>query len=161
MKKGTGDSAPLFHHMGGSFHYYFNCEYAKKPVRYPERLIDTLLDLFENQKIGCAPGQGSNDCDKFGQYIGFLEVDWLYSLNRTMRQTAGYRRADCLAALRKFSKTLVDFLTALDYQTHDTFNDLHMLFGTTCALAELQTALPGEIETKKPLRLVLDRRPFI
>ena len=39
--------------------------------------------------------------------------------------------------------------------------DLHMLFGSVCALAELQSALPGMIITEKPLRLVLDRRPFI
>jgi hypothetical protein len=36
-----------------------------------------------------------------------------------------------------------------------------MLFGAVCALAELQTALPGYIESKKAMRLVLDRRPFI
>ena len=28
-------------------------------------------------------------------------------------------------------------------------------------LAEIQSALPGEIKTDKPLKLVLDRRPFI
>lgn len=41
------------------------------------------------------------------------------------------------------------------------FFGLHMLFGSVCALAELQTALPGKIITEKPLRLVLDRRPFV
>ena len=33
--------------------------------------------------------------------------------------------------------------------------DLHMLFGASCALAELAQALPGEIETTVPLRLSL------
>ena len=42
-----------------------------------------------------------------------------------------------------------------------TFNDLHCLFGSTCCLAELQSALPGKLISSKPLRLVLDRRPFI
>ena len=46
-------------------------------------------------------------------------------------------------------------------EVHDGFNDLHMLFGSVCALAELQLALPGIIVTEKPLKLVLDRRPFI
>ena len=41
------------------------------------------------------------------------------------------------------------------------FGDRHMLFGTVCALAELQQALPGELESTVPLKLVLDRRPFI
>ena len=159
IKNGTGDSAPLFHHMGGSFHYFFNHEYAKKPTRYPERMIDSLLDMYENQQIG--DKIGAYDNDKFGQYIGFLEVDWAYSLNRALRQTAGYRYDDCKKALRRFARDYIEWLYSIDHKTHDGFNDLHMLFGTSCALAELQTALPGEIETKKPLRLVLDRRPFI
>ena len=38
---------------------------------------------------------------------------------------------------------------------------MHRLFGSICALAELQAALPGELRSDKPLKLVLDRRPFI
>ena len=45
--------------------------------------------------------------------------------------------------------------------TDDGLNDLHALFGAVCCLAELQAALPGEITSEKPLKLVLDRRPFI
>ena len=52
-------------------------------------------------------------------------------------------------------------LMSLDETTHEGFNDLHMLFGTMCALAELQSAFPGRFLTDKPLKLVLDRRPFI
>jgi hypothetical protein len=52
-------------------------------------------------------------------------------------------------------------MMSIDYEKDDAFNDLHMLFGASCALAELQSALPGKIITEKPLRLVLDRRPFI
>ncbi len=40
-------------------------------------------------------------------------------------------------------------------------NDLHLLFSVTCCLAELQAALPDCLPSTKPLRLVLDRRPFI
>ena len=50
---------------------------------------------------------------------------------------------------------------SFDFETDDPINDLHMLFGTVCALAELQNALPGEIVSTRPMRLVLDRRPFI
>ncbi len=151
-------TAPLFHHMGSTFHYIFNHEYAHRPLRYPEKLIDTCIDLYENKMIG--DKTGGYDNDKFGQYIGFLEVDWAYCINRAMRQT-DYRFADCKGVLRKFMHEYTDFLGSVDVRTHDGFNDLHMLFGTTCALAELQQALPGEIEVKKPLKLVLDRRPFI
>ena len=64
-------------------------------------------------------------------------------------------------ALLDFADIYVDYLNSLDYEKDEGFNDLHMLFGACCALAELQTALPGKIITEKPLRLVLDRRPFI
>ena len=52
-------------------------------------------------------------------------------------------------------------MDTVDHTTDDRFNDLHMLFGAVCALAELQSALPGEVRTTVPLKLVLDRRPFI
>ena len=68
---------------------------------------------------------------------------------------------ECKEILRKFAKDFIEFLENIDETTDDEFNDLHMLFGATCALAELQAALPGEITSPKPLRLVLDRRPFI
>ena len=48
-----------------------------------------------------------------------------------------------------------------DENTSDEWNDLHMLFGAVCAVAELQIALPGELRSTYPLRQILDRRPFI
>ena len=150
--------APLYHHMGGAFHYLFNLEYARKPLRYPEKMIDTCLSLYENMEIG--DKTGGYDNEKFGKYIGFLEIDWIYCISRAGRQTV-HRFDDCKNALKKFSKEYIDWLYSIDINTHDGFNDLHMLFGTCCALAELQQTLRGEIETSKPLRLVLDRRPFI
>jgi hypothetical protein len=55
----------------------------------------------------------------------------------------------------------VDFLTQLDWDSDDGACDLHRVFGAACALAELQRAVPGLLRTPRPLRLVLDRRPFI
>ena len=52
-------------------------------------------------------------------------------------------------------------MSKIDYEKDENFNDLHLLFGAVCCLAELQMALPGKILSSKPLRLVLDRRPFI
>jgi hypothetical protein len=52
-------------------------------------------------------------------------------------------------------------LTGLDPESDTGLDDLHDLFGSVCAIAELQQALPGEIVTARPWRLVLDRRPFI
>ena len=140
----------LFAYMAGGFHYMFNHEYAKMPLRYPERVIDACIDMYKN---GGLPKH-------FGKGINFIEVDWVYCINRASRQTA-YRNDEVKALIYDFAVKYTDYLSSIDYKTHDGFNDLHMLFGSVCALAELQQALPGIIVTEKPLKLVLDRRPFI
>lgn len=144
-------SVPVWHHMAGSFHYLFNHEYAKQPLPFPEKMIDTMLWLLYKDETFR---------EVAAQRISFIDVDWIYCLSRAMRQT-GYRHDDGKQALETYADRLIDFLETIDPQTHDGFNDLHGLFGTVCALAELQQALPGKIKTERPLKLVLDRRPFI
>ena len=90
----------------------------------------------------------------------FINIDIIYSITRSMRQTP-HRFWECKAALEKYAEDYLAVLLAIDFEHDESFNDLHMLFGAVCALAELQTALPGKLLTTKPLRLVLDRRPFI
>ena len=65
------------------------------------------------------------------------------------------------AALLDFAKKYIPAMEALDPETNDRWNDLHMLFGMLCAVAELQLALPGQLRSAYPLKQVLDRRPFI
>lgn len=142
--------AEIYKHLAGSFHYLFNHEWAKMPLRFPEKMVDSCLDMFNN---GSMP-------EFFGRSIEFLEVDWVYCLTRSLRQ-CGHRYNECKAALKKFAKGYLDYLLSIDTMTDDSFNDLHMLFGALCCVAELQQALPGMIYSCRPLRLVLDRRPFI
>lgn len=139
----------IFPHLAGSFHYLFNHEYAHMPLRYPEKMIDTCLDIFYEKRW-----------DTLGRAVSFAEIDWVYCLTRSMRQTA-HRFVEGKEALRIFAEGYIDYLNSLDPDTDDGLNDLHTLFGSVCALAELQAALPGEITSEKPLKLVLDRRPFI
>lgn len=143
--------APIFYNLGSTFHYLFNHEYAKRPMRYPEKLIDTCIELYEkiNFKNELAPTN-----------IGFSIVDWIYCLTRASRQTP-YRYDDIRTILTGFAEKHIEYLQSVDIKTNDKFNDLHGLFGCVCGLAELQQALPGMIRSKKPLKLVLDRRPFI
>lgn len=142
--------APAYHIMAGTFHYLFNHEHAHRPLRYPEKFIDSMLSMYNNKEIASG----------FGKEVGFIDIDWVYCVNRATRQTA-YRFDECKKALAEFAETLITYLNNIDVKTHENFNDLHMLFGTTCCLAELQQALPGMIRSTKPLKLVLDRRPFI
>jgi len=139
----------IFPHLAGSFHYLFNHEYAHMPLHYPEKLIDTCLKILDQ-----------NLWVNLGQKVSFAEVDWVYCLTRAMRQTP-YRFSEGKEALRRFAARYISYLDSLDPMTDDGLNDLHTLFGSVCALAELQSALPGEIHSEKPLKLVLDRRPFI
>ena len=142
--------APIYCYMAGGFHYMFNHEYARMPLRYPDKVIDCCIKMYNEDAVSRS----------FCRSIGFIEIDWLFCINRASRQTA-HRRDEVKALIEDFAVRLITYLNSLDYDTHDGFNDLHALFGTVCALAELQTALPGMIITEKPMRLVLDRRPFI
>ena len=138
----------LVPHMAGTFHYLFNMEWARRPYRYPSRLIDTCLALLDEDRY------------PLGRRISFAEIDWIFCVNRSLRQS-GHRMTDCHRAIERLGRSLVDFVHSLDPRTDDALNDLHLLFGTLCALAELQQARPGLVRTDRPLKLVLDRRPFI
>lgn len=154
LRKGRINPVPangvvsIFPHLAGTFHYLFNLQYARRPLRYAERLIDTCLDLYAQHAY------------PLGRSIGFAEVDWVYILNRSVRQ-CGHRFGEVQAALLDFSNHYLPYLQSVDPETDPDFDDLHQLFGALCCIAELQSALPGHIRTLRPLRLVLDRRPFI
>jgi len=148
-KKGSIlNNSDLYRHMVAAFHYMFNHEYRHVPMKHPDKMIDSGLYLLENHP------------ERFGRQIAFEEMDWTYIMNRATRQT-DYRYQDAKKAIIKFADYYMPWLLSVDYESNDEFNDLHKLFGTLCFLAELQSAIPGLIYSQKPLRLVLDRRPFI
>ena len=152
-ENGEPAQAPLFEYMAGGFHYLFNHEAEHRPMRYPEKIVDSCLNLMSMGSNNPANGRLQTVCT-------FIDVDVVYCLTRAMRQTP-YRFYEGKAALEQYAETYLAMMNAIDYQNDDHFNDLHMLFGAVCCLAELQSALPGKIITEKPLKLVLDRRPFI
>ena len=151
-RKGMIDESkiPLFHHLYGWFHYMFNMQYAHRPLKYPDKLIDTCIRMYDDGLLG----------DNFTADIGFAQVDWVYALNRATRETP-YRFHEAKSRLKDFCDKYLDYLESLNFETHEGLNDLHCLFGMICCVTELQAALPGELYSSKPLRLVLDRRPFI
>ena len=140
----------LYTSMGGSFHYLFNHECFRRPIRYPDKMIDSCLDLFYNKKMG----------ENFGKQIGFVEADWVYCISRSLRQCP-HRFEECVETVTGFANDYLDFLMSLNPDTDLKLDDLHSLFGAVCCIAELQSFLPGAVYTDKPLKLVLDRRPFI
>ena len=149
-RRTVNGKASLYCYMAGGFHYLFNLEYAELPLRYPEKVIDSCIRLYTENGLP----------DYFMKRCNFIEMDWLYCLTRAGRQTA-HRYEERAALTERFAEAYCANLMRLDHEKDESFNDLHLLFGACCTLAELQSALPGKIITEKPLRLVLDRRPFI
>lgn len=147
---GRRGEAPLAHQLFGWFHYFFNHEFAHQPIPYPDKIIDSCIDMYKNDALSPV----------FGREIGFMEIDWIFAMNRASRQTP-HRFDEVRELLRDHAEKFIPWLDSLDPHTHDGMNDLHMLFGAVCAVAELQLALPGEIESTVPLKNVLDRRPFV
>lgn len=142
----------IFHHLAGWFHYMFNHVYAKRAFPYAEAMVDSCFDIYHNRQ---------NIHRALGSSIGFSDIDWVFLINRASAQS-GYRRAEVKELLREYAQGYLDWLeNDLGNARKTRFDDLHALFGTVCALAELQLALPGEIVTTVPLKNVLDRRPFI
>lgn len=151
-RKGDFESeghAPIWHYMAAGFHYMFNHESAHMPVRYPEKIIDSCIKMYHE---GGHPS--------FGKRSDFIEIDWVFCLTRASEQTS-YRFDEVREVLREFAEKYLEFWKNVDWEHEETVNDMHMLFGGACALAELQRVLRGELVSDRPLKLVLDRRPFI
>lgn len=139
----------IWHHMGATFHFLFNMEHAHIPFRYPEKIIDTCLDMYNNEPL-----------ENFGKEARFVEMDWVYCLSRSSQHTS-HRFDDVMKALEDFAEKYMLYWQNADYDTDKNINDMHELFGGVCALAELSRALRGKLYSEVPLKLVLDRRPFI
>lgn len=54
--------------MAGSFHYLFNHEYAHMPLRYPDKVIDSCIEIWDG-----------NNWNDFARYMGFIDIDWVFA----------------------------------------------------------------------------------
>jgi hypothetical protein len=89
-----------------------------------------------------------------------MELQWGFCVARALRH-GGDKFRTGRHALAKLLHDLYWFLRRLEPAASDEWNDLERLAGTVSCFAELQQASPGNLRTERPLRLVLDRRPFI
>lgn len=148
-KKNALEGAPLFHYLASTFHYVFNYEHAKRALPYPKELLDTCIKAYLD-----------GACMDFSKSVGWPDIDFTYLLARVQRR-AGTRFEETQEILKEIADGLITQLLAMDTKKSETLNDLNTLFAIVCALAVLQDALPGYIRTSKPLKLVLDKRPFL
>ena len=72
-------------------------QWAERPSRYPDRLIDVCLEML-------AEGQFP-----LGERIGFAEIDWFYCMNRVLRQT-DHRFEESRSAIEGLGRGLADFV---------------------------------------------------
>lgn len=148
-KRGALEGAEAFHYLASTFHYVFNYEYAKRALPYPKELLDTCIKAYR---------EGA--CMDFSKSVGWPDIDFTYLLARVQRR-AGSRYEETQEILKEIAEGLITQLLAMNPAESETLNDLNTLFAIVCALAVLQDALPGYIRTSKPLKLVLDKRPFL
>lgn len=144
------NGAPLFHHLASSFHYLFNLNYRKRPMRFPNQWIDTCLAMHEDGQIPLEAGA-----------LSFVELDVLYTLISAAEQTQ-HRSGELHSMIKAISNHLLSSITVLSDEADEAlFEDLHTLCGTVCAIALIQSVMPEQVNGDRMLQRILDRRPFI
>jgi len=134
--------------IGGTFHYAFLYEHFARPMPHAPARIDAILHLQQPDGLWHEPNPW------------WLTLDAVYLLTRGV-QRCGHRRDDVAAAVRR----AVDNRFAAVADPMAAFRGrlgVHRLTAAISLFAEAQQLLGDqEIVTDKPLRLVLDQRPFI
>ena len=140
-----------FDQLGGTFHYGFLYETFHKAMPYPEARIDAIIGLQQ--------------ADGYWHPTNhlWLTLDAIYMLTRTLRYTT-HRFEDVRNVVRRTVSVLANDVYSVDGRVR-SFNGAlptHSVMAAISILAEAQRFLGAEeILTERPLRLVLDRRPFI
>lgn len=144
-------NVPRWRYMGDWFHFLFCYHACHRAFPCARQNVDFCIDLYKENDFP----------ESFGRGQRFLDIDWAFSIYRSSVQE-GYRTDEVKELLRAFAKKMTDYLFESPISKEEPqWNDMHLMFGSICAIAELQTALPGELLSTRPLRQVLDRRPFI
>lgn len=142
---------PNWNYMGDWFHFLFCYNACRRAFPQAEKTVDFCIKLYKENDFP----------ESFGRGQRFLDIDWAFSIYRASVQT-GYKTEEVKDLLRDFTKKFTDYLFKSPISKDEPqWNDMHLMFGSICALSELQTALPGELLSTRPLRQVMDRRPFI
>lgn len=140
-----------FDQVGGTFHYAFLYETFHRRMPYPEKRIDAVLGLQQPDGYW----EAKNHL--------WLTLDAIYLLTRTLRYCS-HRRDDVVACVRRSMDALMrDAFSPEGRKTMYTGRlAVHSVTAAISTAAEAQTFLGADqVITDWPLRLVLDRRPFI
>jgi len=146
-KPATGDSDQI----GGTFHYSFLYNYFNRHMPYPEARIDTVLRLQQADGYWMATNHL------------WMTLDAIFLMTRTLRY-APHRFDDVREVVRGVMTRLMTevYSPAGRRATFTGRLTVHLVTAALSIAAEAQQFLGAqEVVTDWPLRLVLDRRPFI
>lgn len=137
--------------IGGTFHYAFLFSHFNRLMPYPEQRIDAILGLQQPD------GYWAPDNHLW------LTFDAMYLLTRASR-VCPHRRDEIVAVVRRLMQLLATDVFSPEGRARTFVGKLpvHSLTAALSAAAEAQIFLGHrEIITERPLRLIVDRRPFI
>ena len=137
--------------IGGTFHYSFLYEFFSLQMPYPRERIDTVIRLRR-------PDGYWSPTNRL-----WLTLDAIYLMTRTLRYCP-YRYEDVVSNVRNTMTILQRdvFSIAGRENIFSSSSGLHSLTAAISIAAEVQQFLGAEeVITEWPLKLVLDRRPFI
>jgi hypothetical protein len=140
-----------FDQVGGTFHYSFLYETFHRRMPFPEARIDAIIGLQ----------QPDGYWDKTNHL--WLTLDAIYMMTRTLRH-APHRFENVGTAVRRALTALMDdvYGDAGRVRSFGGQMPTHSVMAAVSFLAEAQIFLGSDqVITERPLRLVLDRRPFI
>ena len=137
--------------IGGTFHYSFLYQHFNRHMPYPVQRIDTVIRLQQ------ADGYWMKKNHLW------MTLDAIYLMTRTLRYNP-HRFDDVCAVVRRVMDVLMRDVFSVDGRKNTFTGNLavHSLTAAISIVAEAQQFLGAqEVVTERPLRLVLDRRPFI
>ncbi len=137
--------------VGGTFHYSFLYQFFNRQMPYPEKRIDSVLGLQRPDGYWSP----SNHL--------WMTLDAIYLMMRTTRYCP-HRIEDVRSSVRRILKVLEQDVFSLEGRkaTFSKNEGVHSLTAAISIAAEAQQFLgSSEVITDWPLKLVLDRRPFI
>lgn len=140
--------APFFHYIAAAFHYVFNYAYAGREIPYGERMQKMCIEFFSSDQI-----------PDFSEKTGWECMDYSYTVYKLCEMT-GMRKEETEAILKNIADLFIPELIRMD-EEGELPESTNKLLAVVSAVAVLQKGLPGYIHTGEPLKLVLDKRPFI
>jgi hypothetical protein len=149
-----GDAKPSggdIDQIGGTFHYAFLHETFRRRLAHAEARIDAVLGLQRSDGLW----DPKNPL--------WLTLDAVYLLSRGVQHT-GHRRADVEAAIDRSLGYVTELCSSVDGRRQSFCGPMgtHALTAAVSLLAESQAFRGSElVRSDVPLRLVLDRRPFV